>query len=89
MSGEGLPIVNNSKERGDLLMNFNIEFPVYLPMSSKNHVKKAFKVSRATDSTEDTAYIHRFILADKMRRNVDEDIPLRRNPNDEQNKIIC
>ncbi|XP_033208882.1 dnaJ homolog subfamily B member 13-like [Belonocnema kinseyi] len=87
--GEGLPIVNNPKERGDLLISFNIEFPVYLPVSSKNYVKKAFKVSRATDSTEDTAYIHRFILADKMRRNVDEDVPLRRSPRDELNNLIC
>ncbi|XP_051176609.1 dnaJ homolog subfamily B member 13-like [Leptopilina boulardi] len=89
ITGEGLPIVNNPKERGDLLIDFNIEFPVYMPVESKNYIKKAFKILHDTESTEDTEYIHRFLLADKIRRNVDDDVPLQRSPDDELNKLVC
>ncbi|XP_043476671.1 dnaJ homolog subfamily B member 13-like [Leptopilina heterotoma] len=89
ITGEGLPIVNNPKERGDLLIDFNIKFPVYMSVESKNYIKKAFEISSDTDSTEDTEYIHRFLLADKIRRNVDDDVPLQRSPDNELNKLVC
>ncbi|EFN82829.1 DnaJ-like protein subfamily B member 13, partial [Harpegnathos saltator] len=88
--GEGMPLLANPRRRGDLILRFNVEFPVYLPLSKKNHIRKAFEVSRAS-SVEDAEYIHRLLLADKMRRNVDDDVPLRRGANDEadQLKFIC
>ncbi|XP_012285598.1 dnaJ homolog subfamily B member 13-like [Orussus abietinus] len=85
--GEGLPIVEDPKFRGDLKINFNIEFPVYLPIASKNYIKRAFRESYPEDEKENTEYVHRLLLADKMRRNVDEDILLRREPNDELNEL--
>ena len=62
---------------------------MYLPMSSKNYVKRAFD---DTGDMKDTEYIHRLILADKIRKNVDFDVPLRRDPNDHEAKkleFIC
>ncbi|XP_046753176.1 dnaJ homolog subfamily B member 13-like [Diprion similis] len=86
--GEGLPLVENPKERGDLIIRFNIEFPAYMPNSSKNYVKKAFRVSSAGGEKGDTEYIQRLILADKLRRNVDSDIPLRRESDDDEKRQL-
>lgn len=84
-----MPFPENPKQRGDLIMKFNIEFPIYLPSFSKNHIKKAFEMSNT--NVENTEYIHRFILDNKMRRNIDDNIPLRRGANDEADrlKFIC
>ncbi|EZA58803.1 DnaJ-like protein subfamily B member [Ooceraea biroi] len=49
LPGEGMPFPANPKRRGDLILGFNIEFPVYMPISSKNHIKRAFKVSRVKE----------------------------------------
>lgn len=86
---EGLPLPECPKEKGCLVLTFNVEFPMYLPMSSKNYVKRAFD---DTGGLKDTEYIHRLILADKIRKNVDYDVPLRRDPNDHEAKkleFIC
>ncbi|XP_076235032.1 LOW QUALITY PROTEIN: dnaJ homolog subfamily B member 13 [Calliopsis andreniformis] len=86
---EGLPLPENPKEKGSLIVTFNIEFPVYMPMNSKNYVKRAFDT---LGDIKDTEYVHRFILGNKMRKNVDFDIPLRRDPKDEETKkleFIC
>ncbi|XP_034943847.1 dnaJ homolog subfamily B member 13-like [Chelonus insularis] len=40
--GEGLPFLQNPNERGDLIINFKIDFPIYLSVASKNYMKKAF-----------------------------------------------
>lgn len=84
-----MPFVANPKQRGDLILGFNIEFPIYLPLFSKNHIRRAFEMSRT--NVKNAEYIHRLILANKMRRNVDDNIPLRRGANDEadQLKFIC
>ncbi|XP_015513655.2 dnaJ homolog subfamily B member 13 [Neodiprion pinetum] len=86
--GEGLPLVENPKERGDLIIRFNIEFPAYMPNSSKNYVKKAFRVSSAGGEKGDAEYIQRLILADKLRRNIDSDIPLRRESDDDEKRQL-
>ncbi|XP_039309202.1 dnaJ homolog subfamily B member 13 [Solenopsis invicta] len=85
--GEGMPIPANPKQKGNLILKFNIEFPVYLPLSNKHCIKKAFEVSCYT-GVENAEYVHRLILANKMRRNVDDDVPLRRGANDRL-KFIC
>lgn len=82
-----MPIPANPKQKGNLILKFNIEFPVYLPLSNKHCIKKAFEVSCYT-GVENAEYVHRLILANKMRRNVDDDVPLRRGANDRL-KFIC
>lgn len=74
--GEGLPLPENPKGKGDLIITFNIEYPVYMPVSNKNYVKRAFDTS---EDIRDTEYVHRLILANKMRRNIDFDVPVRRD----------
>ncbi|XP_043515559.1 dnaJ homolog subfamily B member 13-like [Frieseomelitta varia] len=81
VAGEGLPLPEDPKERGSLIMSFNIEYPVYLPVSNKTYVKRAFDTS---EDIRDTEYVHRLILANKMRRNVDFDVPVRRQPDDRE-----
>jgi len=80
-----MPFPANPKQKGDLILRFNIEFPVYLPVSNKNYIKKAFEVSHT--SIENAEYVHRFILANKMRKNVDDDVSLRRGANDEADRL--
>lgn len=89
IAGEGLPLPENPKEKGSLIMSFNVEYPVYLPVSNKTYVKRAFDTS---EDIRDTEYVHRLILANKMRRNVDFDVPVRRQPDDcEANELgsVC
>ncbi|KAK9300328.1 hypothetical protein QLX08_006882 [Tetragonisca angustula] len=81
VAGEGLPLPEDPKERGSLIVSFNIEYPVYLPVSNKTYVKRAFDTS---GDIRDTEYVHRLILANKMRRNVDFDVPVRRQPDDRE-----
>lgn len=80
-----MPFPANPKQRGDLVLRFDIEFPVYMSISNKNLVKKAFKVS--CTNIGDAEYINRLILANKMRRNVDEDVPLRRDTKTNKKQI--
>ena len=81
VAGEGLPLPEDPKERGSLIVSFNIEYPVYLPVSNKTYVKRAFDTS---GDIRDTEYVHRLILANKMRRNVDFDVPVRRQRDDRE-----
>lgn len=80
---QGLPLPEDPEKRGSLVISFNIEYPVYLPVSNKNYIKRAFDTSA---DIKDTEYVHRLILANKMRRNVDFDVPIRRNTDDYEAK---
>lgn len=80
--GEGMPFPENPKQKGDLILKFNIEFPIYLPLSNKNQIKKAFEEFRT--SIERDEYI--LILINKMRRNIDDNIPFRRG---DRLEFIC
>lgn len=75
-----MPIPVDPKRKGDLILRFNVEFPIYMPISNKGHVKQAFKVSRAP--VRDAADVKRPALVSKTRRNIDEDIPLRQGEMD-------
>lgn len=52
ISGEGLPLVEDSERRGDLIIDFNIEFPAYLSAVSKNYVQKAFETQKNDSDDE-------------------------------------
>nr|XP_031836688.1 dnaJ homolog subfamily B member 13-like [Nomia melanderi] len=85
IAGEGLPLPESPNKRGSLVIMFKIEFPVYLPVSNKDLIKRALDV---TGNTKDTEYIHHFLLASKMGKNVDFAVPVRRNPNDHEAKQL-
>ncbi|XP_078034079.1 dnaJ homolog subfamily B member 13 [Augochlora pura] len=82
---EGLPLPEIPNKKGSLIVEFKVEFPVYMPVSNKDLVKRAFETA---DDIKDTEYVHRFILANKMRMNVDFDVPVRRDPADLEAKEL-
>ncbi|EPZ31158.1 Chaperone DnaJ domain-containing protein [Rozella allomycis CSF55] len=43
VKGEGMPISNKENEKGDLIINFEIEFPKYLNDEQKQYIHKALK----------------------------------------------
>ncbi|KAL2717067.1 dnaJ subfamily B member 13-like isoform X2 [Vespula squamosa] len=60
VEGEGLPLPENPKEKGNLILNFNIEFPVYLSIINKDHIQKAFESPITSDAIENAEYLHRY-----------------------------
>lgn len=39
---EGLPLIEDPEERGNLVINFEVEFPAYIPVKLKDYIIKAF-----------------------------------------------
>ncbi|CAG9772033.1 unnamed protein product [Ceutorhynchus assimilis] len=70
IENEGLPILENYREKGDLILKFNIVFPNYLPRASKNILQTAFKVSKFGGEEGRSLHesINKIILADKILR---------------------
>ncbi|XP_001601548.1 dnaJ homolog subfamily B member 13 isoform X2 [Nasonia vitripennis] len=69
ISGEGLPLVEDPEQRGDLIIDFNVEFPSYLSEASKSYVQKAFDVAlddRRDDNAGKKRGSRRIVLADKL-----------------------
>lgn len=69
ISGEGLPLVEDPEQRGDLIIDFNVEFPSYLSEASKKYVQKAFDVGLANRTDDDVGKnrgSRRIVLADKL-----------------------
>ncbi|XP_015179990.1 PREDICTED: dnaJ homolog subfamily B member 13-like [Polistes dominula] len=60
IKGEGLPLPDNPKEKGNLILNFHVEFPIYLSIISKDYVHKAFELLITSDTIENTEYLHRY-----------------------------
>ncbi|XP_063976027.1 dnaJ homolog subfamily B member 13-like isoform X2 [Diachasmimorpha longicaudata] len=46
VSGEGLPMMHEPSQRGNLIISFVIEFPMYLSVTSKNYVKEALDAKK-------------------------------------------
>ncbi|XP_043269384.1 dnaJ homolog subfamily B member 13-like [Venturia canescens] len=74
--GEGLPLPLNPEQRGDLVIRFDIEFPIYMPMTSKSYLKKAFRTAKIHDGDD-------FLRGEQAQGNIDDDIPLRRDRHEE------
>lgn len=74
--GEGLPLVEDPDSRGDLIINFNVEFPSYLPPSSKNYVQKAFETQYddgyGDESDDSVDQMRRIVLAGKTYMRADK-----------------
>lgn len=71
ITGEGLPLVEDPDQRGDLIIDFKVEFPAYLSAVSKSYVKKAFDNGTETDDEVDERSVaiagpRRMVLADKL-----------------------
>ncbi|XP_057327039.1 dnaJ homolog subfamily B member 13-like isoform X2 [Microplitis mediator] len=79
---EGLPLVKNIKERGDLVINFKIEFPVYLPIASKQYIEKAFEKTNQENNNsnnDNDKYSDKFFSSNRSLKSIDDNIPIRKN----------
>ena len=65
--GEGLPLVEDPERRGDLMIDFDVEFPSYVSPVSKKYLRKAFEqpVEKQEDNAK-TGSLHRLFLDGKM-----------------------
>lgn len=63
-----MPIVDNPGAKGNLILQFSIEFPCYLPKNSKVLLQKAFQVAKIGGGCNEHEWINKIVLADKMRR---------------------
>ncbi|XP_017776520.1 PREDICTED: dnaJ homolog subfamily B member 13 isoform X1 [Nicrophorus vespilloides] len=74
--GEGMPIVDQYSEKGDLIIRFNVIYPKYLPKASKEMMEKAFYMAKIGGGHNQPEMINKMILADKILRvDPDEQLP--------------
>lgn len=72
MENEGMPILEQYPEKGNLVIRFNIDFPKYLPKNSKQVLRRGFELAKASLEGSQHEAINKFVLADKILR-VDKD----------------
>lgn len=71
-----MPILENPNEKGNLIIKFNVQFPTYLPKTSKNLIEKGFKMARIGGGRDQHEMINKMVLADKILRvDPDEQLP--------------
>lgn len=72
VENEGMPILEQFPEKGNLVIRFNIEFPIYLPKNCKEILRKGFNLAKVSMERYQHEAINKFVLADKILR-VDPD----------------
>lgn len=76
VENEGMPILENPNEKGNLIIRFNVQFPTYLPKASKDMIDKAFKLAKIGGGRDQHEMINKMVLADKILRvDADEQLP--------------
>ncbi|KAH0567061.1 hypothetical protein KQX54_006414 [Cotesia glomerata] len=79
---EGLPRIKDEKERGDLVINFKVEFPVYLPITSKYYIEKALdKTTQENLNIDHSKYFNQSLSAPRLHKSFDDNILISRNLN--------
>lgn len=68
MEHEGMPILEQYPEKGDLIIRFDIDFPKYLPKNSKEMLRKGFELAKVSTEGSEHETINKFVLADKILR---------------------
>lgn len=63
-----MPCVDDPKIHGNLLINFDIKFPVYLPKSSKLMIKKAMNDAKRSGTEGTPDHIQQLVFLDKLQR---------------------
>lgn len=77
MENEGMYILEDYPEKGNLIIRFNIEFPKYLPKNSKEILRKGFNLAKISSERSQHEAINKFVLADKILRvDPEERLPL-------------
>ncbi|KAB0797718.1 hypothetical protein PPYR_08711 [Photinus pyralis] len=67
VENEGMPILENPENKGNLIIRFTISFPQYIPQSSKDVFQKAFHLVKIGGGFHHEM-INKMILADKIMR---------------------
>jgi len=62
MNNKGMPIYNNNKNNGDLILKFNIIFPKEITNSEKIELSKIFKYNPKSDIEIDDNYLKGFLI---------------------------
>lgn len=71
-----MPILDNPSEKGKLIIRFKVEFPNYLPKTSKNLLQKGFHLAKIGGGMNHHEMINKVVLADKILRvDRDEQLP--------------
>ncbi|KAG5889018.1 hypothetical protein JTB14_033947 [Gonioctena quinquepunctata] len=74
VENEGMPILDQYPDKGNLIIRFEISFPMYLPKSSKEVLRKGFHLAKLGGSQHEV--INKLVLADKILRvDPDERLP--------------
>lgn len=68
VENEGMPILENPEQKGNLKIRFTIEFPKYLPKASKSMLQKGFHLARTGGGYGNHEMINKVVLADKILR---------------------
>ncbi|KAK7869991.1 hypothetical protein R5R35_013757 [Gryllus longicercus] len=67
VEGEGMPILENPSQRGDLIIRFKVDFPKYLPRASKKLLQEAWQ-SATNENKEQSDQVYKLVMLDKMKR---------------------
>ncbi|XP_066999256.2 dnaJ homolog subfamily B member 13 [Anabrus simplex] len=65
---EGMPFMENPEQRGNLIIKFEIDFPAYLPRTSKNLVNKAWYMASLNGGVGSPERTYQMIMKDKLAR---------------------
>lgn len=71
-----MPILDDYPRKGNLIIRFNVQFPYYLPKSSKEVLQQGFRLARLGGGMNQHELINKLVLADKILRvDPDEQLP--------------
>ncbi|KAK6635385.1 hypothetical protein RUM44_000636 [Polyplax serrata] len=74
VKNEGMPYLDDTSKKGDLIMRFKVAFPSYLPRASKNLIKKALNVCKMITLPGEAENINLRALIDKANRRPSYDL---------------
>ncbi|CAH1114317.1 unnamed protein product [Psylliodes chrysocephalus] len=76
VDNEGMPILEQYPDKGNLIIKFNVTFPTYLPKNCKEIFRKGFHLCKLEGGGIQHEVINKMVLADKILRiDPDEQMP--------------
>ncbi|KAJ8954374.1 hypothetical protein NQ318_011047 [Aromia moschata] len=68
VENEGMPILDKYPQKGNLIIRLAVEFPNYLPKSSKELIARGFTMAKIGGGVSQHEVINKLVLADKILR---------------------
>ena len=76
VEGEGMPLEETPDIKGNLIIRFDVQYPLYLPKASRDLIGKAFHLAKVGGWDDQKEMINKLVLADKiMRVDFSEQLP--------------